>query len=120
ALLDDFMFRTMRQAFDCEGRLAAQGIADDAWVAGALELPFFSLPPPKSLDRNDFASLRLGQVQPADGAATLTAFTAAAIARIVPLLPKPPKSWIVAGGGARHLTIIRLPRQRLEPPTPRT
>src|SRR6201991_4677342 len=68
ALLDDFMFRTMRQAFDCEGRLAAQGIADDGWVARALELPFFSLPPPKSLDRNDFASLTLGQVKPADGA----------------------------------------------------
>jgi anhydro-N-acetylmuramic acid kinase len=117
ALLDDFMFRTMRQAFDCEGRFAAQGIADDAWVARGLELPFFSLPPPKSLDRNDFASLKLGQVQPADGAATLTAFTAAAIARIAPLLPKPPKSWIVAGGGARNLTMIRMLRERLEPAT---
>jgi anhydro-N-acetylmuramic acid kinase len=117
ALLDDFMFRTMRQAFDCEGRFAAQGIADDAWVRRALELPFFSLPPPKSLDRNDFAALRLGQVRPADGAATLTAFTAAAIARIVPLLPKPPKSWIVAGGGARNLTMIRMLRERLEPAT---
>jgi anhydro-N-acetylmuramic acid kinase len=117
ALLDDFMFRTMRQAFDCEGRLAAQGIADDGWVARALELPFFSLPPPKSLDRNDFAALKLGQMQPADGAATLTAFTAAAIARIAPLLPKPPKSWIVAGGGARNLTMIRMLRERLEPAT---
>ena len=117
ALLDDFMFRTLRQAFDCEGRFAAQGIADDAWVVRALEQPFFSLPPPKSLDRNDFASLRLGDVQPADGAATLTAFTAAAIARIVPLLPKPPKSWIVAGGGARNLTMMRMLRERLEPAT---
>jgi anhydro-N-acetylmuramic acid kinase len=117
ALLDDFMFRTMRQAFDCEGRLAAQGVADDAWVARALELPFFSLPPPKSLDRNDFVSLTLGEVKPADGAATLTAFTAAAIARIVPLLPKPPKSWIVAGGGARNLTMIRMLRERLKPAT---
>jgi len=33
---------------------------------------------PKSLDRNDFASLKLGNVSPADGAATLTAFTAEA------------------------------------------
>jgi anhydro-N-acetylmuramic acid kinase len=117
ALLDDFMFRTLRQAFDCEGRFAAQGIADDTWVVRALELPFFSLPPPKSLDRNDFAALKLGEVQPADGAATLTAFTAAAIARIVPLLPKPPKSWIVAGGGARNLTMMRMLRERLEPAT---
>ena len=95
ALLDDYMFRTMNQPFDCEGRFAAQGRVDEAWIARALELPFFALPPPKSLDRNDFAALKLGDIAPADGAATLTAFTAAAIAQIVPLLPKVPKSWIV-------------------------
>ena len=37
ALLDDFMFRAMSQPFDCEGRLAAQGTVDEAWVARALE-----------------------------------------------------------------------------------
>jgi anhydro-N-acetylmuramic acid kinase len=117
ALLDDFMFRATRQSFDCDGQMAAQGVADEAWVARALDLPFFALPPPKSLDRNDFAGLILSDVLPADGAATLTAFTAAAIARIVPLLPKPPKSWIVAGGGARNHTMMRMLRQRLAPAT---
>jgi anhydro-N-acetylmuramic acid kinase len=117
ALLDDFMFRIMSQPFDCEGRLAAQGVADQAWIARALELPFFALPPPKSLDRNDFAALKIGAMSPPDGAATLTALTAAAIARIVPLLPKPPKSWIVAGGGARNLTMLRMLRERLQPAT---
>src|SRR6202051_1607920 len=76
ALLDDYMLRTMSQPFDCEGRMAAQGTIDQAWVARALEHPFFVLPPPKSLDRNDFASQILRGVSPADGAATLTAFTA--------------------------------------------
>ena len=47
----------------------------------------------------------------------MTAFTAAAIARIVPLLPKVPKSWIVAGGGARNLTMLRMLRERLQPAT---
>lgn len=117
ALLDDFMFRVMSQRFDCEGRMAAQGAADEAWIRRALDLPFFKKPPPKSLDRNDFASLKLGDVKPADGAATLTAFTAAAIARIVPLLPKRPNSWIVAGGGARNLTMLRMLRERLQPAT---
>jgi anhydro-N-acetylmuramic acid kinase len=78
-------------------------------------MPFFALPPPKSLDRNDFAALKIGQMTPGDGAATLTAFTAAAIARIVPLLPKVPKSWIVAGGGARNLTMMRMLRDQLAP-----
>src|SRR6201747_762045 len=82
ALLDDFMFRNVGQPFDCEGRMAAQGAVDEAWVARALQHPFFALPPPKSLDRNDFASLELHAVSTADGAATLTAFTAAAIVQI--------------------------------------
>jgi anhydro-N-acetylmuramic acid kinase len=115
ALLDDFMYRSIGQRFDCDGRLAAQGVADEHWIAQALALPFFAAPPPKSLDRNDFSRLVLGDSSPANGAATLTAFTAAAITRIVPLLPKRPKSWVVAGGGARNLTMMRMLRERLSP-----
>jgi anhydro-N-acetylmuramic acid kinase len=117
ALLDDFMLRTMSKPFDCEGRTAAQGAVDVGWIVRALEHPFFALAPPKSLDRNDFVSLALPAMAAADGAATLTAFTAEAIARIVPLLPKEPRSWIVAGGGARNLTMVRMLRERLQPAT---
>jgi len=63
------------------------------------------------------APISLREMPPVDGAATLTALTAAAIARIVPLLPRPPKSWIVAGGGARNLTMMRMLRERLQPAT---
>jgi anhydro-N-acetylmuramic acid kinase len=115
ALLDDFMYRSLGQRFDCDGRMAAQGTVDAAWVAQALSDPFFALPPPKSLDRNDFAKYVLRGAPPADGAATLTAFTTAAIARVVPLLPKRPRSWVVAGGGARNLTMMRMLRERLHP-----
>lgn len=115
ALLDDHMFRVMNQRFDTDGRTAAMGKVDAAWIGRALEMPFFSMPPPKSLDRNDFAGLKLGDMPPADGAATLTAFTAAAIARIVRLLPKEPKSWIVAGGGARNRTMLHMLRECLAP-----
>lgn len=117
ALLDDYMLRTMSKPFDCEGRTAAQGAVDVPWLRQALEHPFFALPPPKSLDRNHFASLTLRDMAPADGAATLTAFTAEAIARIIPLLPRQPRSWIIAGGGARNLTLLRMLRERLEPAT---
>ena len=117
ALLDDFMYRTIGQRFDCDGRMAAQGMPDAAWIAEAMADPFFALPPPKSLDRNDFAKRILRDVAPADGAATLTAFTVAAIEKIVPLLPQPPKSWVVAGGGARNLTMMRMLRERLQPAT---
>jgi len=115
ALIDDFMYRELSQRFDTDGRMASQGTVDEAWIAQALKHPFFSIPPPKSLDRNDFSALMLRDVHPADGAATLTAFTAAAIAAVVPHLPKPPRSWIVAGGGARNHTMMRMLRERLSP-----
>lgn len=120
ALLDDFMFRVLGKPFDCEGRLAAEGTVDESWLARSLQQPFFTKPPPKSLDRNDFARLRLESFVAADGAATLTAFTAASIAAIVPLLPTPPQSWIVVGGGARNLTLLRMLRERLAPATVET
>src|SRR3954454_1195238 len=45
ALLDDYMFRRMDRPFDCEGRMAAQGVVDVPWVIRALEHPFFTRPP---------------------------------------------------------------------------
>src|ERR1700742_1584918 len=102
ALLDDFMARTTGQRFDCDGRMPAQATADAGWIAEALNDPFFALPPPKSLDRNDFAKRVIHNASPPDGAATLTAFPVAAIVKIVPPLPKRSRSWVVAGGGARN------------------
>ncbi len=40
-------------------------------------------------------------LSPADGAATLTAFTAASIARAREYFPEPATTWVVTGGG-RH------------------
>src|SRR6195952_4233523 len=86
ALLDDHMYRTFNQRFDTAGQTAAQGKADEAWIARGLTLPFFALPPPKSLDRNDFASLELHDVSAAHAAATPTGFTARATPRVIPCL----------------------------------
>jgi len=117
ALLDDFMLRATGQAVDRDGRSAANGRADDNWIARALVHPFFAKPIPKSLDRNDFASLTVGPMKVEDGAATLTALTAASIARILPFLPRPPQQWIVVGGGANNPTLMRMLQDRLSPAT---
>jgi len=117
ALVDDFVYRAIGQRFDRDGQLAAQGKPDAAWIAEALSDVFFKLPPPKSLDRNDFTKYVPRNPSLADGAATLTALTAAAIAKIIPLLPKVPRSWIVAGGGARNLIMMRMLREHLHPAT---
>jgi anhydro-N-acetylmuramic acid kinase len=115
ALLDDFMLRRTGQAVDRDGRIAASGRVDEGWVSLSLALPFFARPLPKSLDRNDFASLTIDGMNTEDGAATLTAFTAASIARVAPLLPKPPAVWIVVGGGANNPTLMRMLSERLHP-----
>ncbi len=119
ALLDDFMLRTIGEAVDRDGRTAEKGRADEAWISSALGLPFFAKPPPKSLDRNDFAMLTIEGTNVEDGAATLTAFTAASIGRIAPMLPKAPAHWIVVGGGASNPTLMRMLNERLTPATVR-
>src|SRR5450432_1910578 len=40
ALLDDFMFRVTGRRFDAEGRMAAQGTADEAWSHVRSSCPF--------------------------------------------------------------------------------
>jgi len=120
ALIDDFLRMRTGNAQDSEGRAAAAGQIDEAAVARVLAHPFFARHPPKSLDRNVFRTWvaeegKLAHKNTEDGAATLTAITGAAVARAVAVLPRPPASWIVAGGGTRNPTLMRMLRARLAP-----
>jgi anhydro-N-acetylmuramic acid kinase len=118
ALLDDFLRLRTGRPLDTDGRNAAAGAVDEAAIERLLRHPFFAAPPPKSLDRNDFRGLvgdTLDGIGIEDGAATLTALTAAAVARIVPHLPRAPATWIVAGGGARNPTLMKMLGERLTP-----
>jgi anhydro-N-acetylmuramic acid kinase len=117
ALLDDFMRARTGRAFDTGGAKAARGRVDQAFIEQVLGNPFFALPPPKSLDRNAFASASgaLSDVSVDDGAATLAALTAAAVARVIPLLPRAPRTWIVGGGGAHNPTILAMLAERVAP-----
>ncbi|HTW35039.1 MAG TPA: anhydro-N-acetylmuramic acid kinase [Rhizomicrobium sp.] len=102
AAIDDWAQAHTGKPFDEDGRLAAAGKADAALVARMLAHPYFQLPPPKSLDRMDFGTSGVAHLSPADGAATLTAFTAAAIAEARTHFPETPATWIVSGGGRRN------------------
>ncbi|MGU3495707.1 anhydro-N-acetylmuramic acid kinase [Xanthobacteraceae bacterium A53D] len=113
ALIDDFMAERTGRPYDESGRAAAAGRVDEDAIKAVLAHPFFAAPPPKSLDRNEFRAfvaghLNLSGLSTEDGAATLTAITARTIAACVPLLPRAPKSWIVAGGGARNPTLLAM------------
>jgi anhydro-N-acetylmuramic acid kinase len=117
ALIDDFMRARTGAPLDRDGDQASRGSADEGFVERVLANTFFDLPCPKSLDRNAFAFANIGlpDFSVADGAATLSALTAASVARVVRHMPEPPKSWIVAGGGARNPTLMRMLAERLKP-----
>ncbi|HVO16741.1 MAG TPA: anhydro-N-acetylmuramic acid kinase [Alphaproteobacteria bacterium] len=106
ALIDDWVRTRTGQAWDIDGALARAGKVDERALAALLANPYFDLPPPKSLDRNDFDPAPLVGLSVADGAATLTAFTAAAAARASEHLPARPKRWLATGGGRRNPVLM--------------
>ncbi len=101
ALIDDWCHLHTGQAFDSDGRLAAAGQVAEARLESLLKHDFFARKPPKSLDRNDFSFESLEGLKPADGAATLTAFSARAVALAARHFPAPVQRWLCCGGG-RH------------------
>ncbi len=117
ALIDDFMRARTGLPLDRDGDEAAKGRVHEDVIDRVLEDPFFERPFPKSLDRNAFsyANLSLPDFSVADGAATLSALTAASVARVIPLLPAPPRTWVVAGGGAHNRFLMRMLVERLKP-----
>jgi len=81
-----------------------------------LQHDFFTKTGPKSLDRLDFGMADVEHLSPEDGAATLTAFTAATIARAREHFPDSAETWIVCGGGRHNKTLMNELRARLNVP----
>ncbi len=118
--LDDWIFRHTGAAFDRDGALAETGRPDETVLAKLLAHPYFTAPPPKSLDRLDFGrsltASGLAALSIEDGAATLVAFVARSVAAA--RLPALPVQWLVTGGGRRNPAIMRGLRETLAPPHP--
>ena len=106
ALLDDWAQHHTGEPIDRDGRLALAGHADETILQRLLAHPFFALPSPKSLDRQDFAGAldAVAGLSPEDGAATLAAFTARAVAATP--LPGTPERVLVTGGGRCNPAIM--------------
>ena len=101
ALLDDWVSAKTGSPYDVDGTLARKGRVDEAVLQRLLSHAFFDRAPPKSLDRLAFDPSPVAALLPEDGAATLTAFTAAAVARGLEIAGYAPARLIVCGGG-RH------------------
>lgn len=107
-LLDRWVAGHTGETFDRDGALAAGGKVDAAVLGTLLDQDYFDAAPPKSLDRMDFSLAPLAGLGTADGAATLTAFTARAVARALAFLPRPPVAWYVCGGGRHNASLMAM------------
>jgi anhydro-N-acetylmuramic acid kinase len=114
ALVDDWMARKAGARRDENGALAATGVVHDGYVTEYLKHSHFAATPPKSLDRNAFPLSLVDPLPAADGAATLTAFTAAAIAAARAHMPEEPRLWVITGGGRRNRTLMSMIAERVE------
>ena len=113
ALIDDWVRVHTGEAADYDGALAGAGKVDEAQVTRFLQHPFFTRKPPKSLDRDDFAAFKLDGLTTEDGAATLSAITAAAIARALKHFPAPARRVLVTGGGRHNPVLMQMLATRL-------
>ena len=116
APIDDWARRHTGAAADLDGALARAGTLDEARAARFLAAPYFARQPPKSLDRDDFRGLAADGLAPADGAATLTEMTAAAVAAARQHFPAPAREWLVCGGGRHNPALMAALARRLAAP----
>jgi anhydro-N-acetylmuramic acid kinase len=107
-LIDSWVEAETGARYDVGGQLAAAGQVHANVLDAMLDHPFFDQPAPKSLDRADFTIQPARGLSAADGAATLTAFTAATVACALDQLPVRPARLLVAGGGRRNPVMLAM------------
>jgi anhydro-N-acetylmuramic acid kinase len=118
--IDDWTRRSTGEPYDRDGKLALAGRADGVVLSRLIGHPYLAQPPPKSLDRLDFERVLkeagAGELSPADGAATLCAFSAVCVAAAARHFPLPPRQWLVGGGGRRNPALMRALESALAEP----
>ena len=120
----DALARREGRERDADGAHAAAGVADDDLLDELLADPWFAAPPPKSTGRERFgdsyATALAGRgLATADLFATVTALTAASIARSLrDHAPAWPARVWVGGGGTRNPVLMRELRHALLAATP--
>jgi anhydro-N-acetylmuramic acid kinase len=111
------MHRFFGRAYDANGEIAAKGAVNDGMLTDLLQHPFFQRPIPRCAWRLDFGADYADQMldkysamSPEDLVATLTQFTAAAIATaFTELIPQVGEihTLIASGGGVRNATLLK-------------
>ncbi|GJL91512.1 anhydro-N-acetylmuramic acid kinase [Hyphococcus sp.] len=113
-LVDEWVELKTGEPMDMDGAMALAGKVDEDALRMMLLAPYLRRTPPKSLDRYDFKLDHVKHLSPEDGAATLTAFTAACIAQSEKFLPDLPGGYIICGGGRQNPAMMQALSERLE------
>jgi anhydro-N-acetylmuramic acid kinase len=132
-VIDHCMAQLYGKTFDRGGRVGRSGRVLGNVVVQALHEPFFAALPPKSCGREEFgeafgarflAMCRKARAKDADVIATATALTAQSIVEaygrfVWPHLgqaaPLAKTEYVVAGGGAKNATLMRMLHDGLDP-----
>ena len=121
-VIDAIVAECFHKNYDAGGSIAARGRVLDVVVTAALAEKFFQSPPPKSAGREEFgreyvvrflAECRRYSKRAEDAVATATALTTASIGMawrqfVQPTLPDGPIDYILAGGGAKNRTLVKM------------
>jgi anhydro-N-acetylmuramic acid kinase len=124
-LLDHWVGRHRRGAYDADGAWAAQGHSQAGLIDSLMDEPYFDREPPKSTGRDrfngDWLERKLsifdpdGRIAPADVQASLTRLTAASIARSLERFWPGAGEVVVCGGGAFNATLMRMLAEECAP-----
>jgi len=115
-LIDEWTVLKTGEPMDRDGALARAGKVHTDILRMMLLNPYMRRNPPKSLDRYDFKLDPVLNLSTADGAATLTAFSAACVRASEKFLPEEPGEWIVCGGGRRNPAMMEALEKALDAP----
>jgi anhydro-N-acetylmuramic acid kinase len=128
-IIDALAQKLFGKPYDRNGALAARGNVLTTVLERMLRNSYFKLTPPRTAGREEFgreyaakflAACRRMSRKPEDALATATALTAESIVRsfeefVFEKMKGRPIDYIISGGGARNLTLMKMLGARLEP-----
>jgi anhydro-N-acetylmuramic acid kinase len=112
-LIDRWVQMKTGIAYDAEGEIGLRGTVDETVLKQLMSDPAIHQPMPKSFDTADFNLDPVLHLSLEDGAATLAAFTADAIALNIEHMPQAPRQWVMCGGGRLNKAIMARLKQSL-------
>ena len=116
AAINEWVYKHASMNMDYNGKLAITGKVDEKILSSMMKHKYLALYPPKSMEKNMFSEKleHLEGLSLEDGAATVTAFVAEAIAySLLMFAPEIPTRIMLCGGGAKNPTLVRFVRQKL-------